>query len=279
MEELVHRVVTGGVHRVAFQEGRPHEPPHGGAVARQADGAHALPVGGEGNAGGKAVFRRRGGKGLVAGQVGQLHREGRVVGEHAHRVLVKAGALGGDLQHQRAGAVGNVPVQRGQRITRREGDAQQVDALQHGAGFLQGAAAAQHQRNQLIGGHRVRRGLFGGSVVGVAGEVQPGHVQPGLVHGLGVQGHAPGHGGHADHGQMVGHRRAAVEVEGEGAGRCHHLLAEGRLQIQIAAEQRIGCGKSDACAHKNSLLAALAAVLGGCFVKVSISHFRKKSVV
>ncbi len=76
-------------------------------------------------------------------------------------------------RHQRAGAVGNVPVQRGQRQPLAEGDAQRAEVGQLFAHFGQAGAAAQQPGDQLIRGPASYRGDTSGGNQALPGKLSP----------------------------------------------------------------------------------------------------------
>ena len=85
--------------------------------------------------------------------------------------------------------------------------------------------------------------------MGIAGEVEPGHIDPRLVHPLGVQGIALRHAGHADDGLMGLQGGHFVKLQRKLPGRNHNLLPKGIFQVQITAGIGIFCGQSDAGTH------------------------------
>ena len=252
VEELHHLAgPVGGEAGVLLEEHRPHIAGGGGGVPRQADGPHALAEAGQGQARRKMVLRLAGGEVHVVGQIGLVEGEGRVVGEHPGLVLVEVQAVGGGLRHQRAGGVRH--VQRGQRQPRREGDGAHGHLFQQGPGLGQTGAAAQNQPQQLVGRKVIAFGPLVGKVVGVAREIQPGHVKALLVHAFGKKRQAAGHAGHAHDGVVLRQGGAVGEGKGEGTGRDDHPLPEGYLQVQVASEKFL-LKKSDAGAHGDYIL-------------------------
>ena len=250
VEKLGHGVVRGAApYGVVFQEAGFHVPGLRRKIPRQPDGPHALAVGCQGQCGGKAVFRRFGRKMLKIVQRRQLEGERRVVGQHPGRVFINMKAVLHGFQHQGTGGVGQMPVQGGQGIPFAEGNSQQLHRLKQFPGLGQIFAAAQHQRDQFIGGYGIRSGFFRRGIPGVAGKIQPRHIQAFFVGGFGVERDIFGHVGHADEREVPGHGRAAVKAEFVPPGSDDDLFTKGVLQIQIAPVQAQGRRNGDTCAH------------------------------
>ena len=89
--------------------------------------------------------------------------------------------------------------------------------------------------------------------MGVAREIQPGHVKALLVHAFGKKRQAARPAGHAHDGVVLRQGGAVGEGKGEGTGRDDHPLPEGYLQVQVASEKFL-LKKSDAGAHGDYLL-------------------------
>ena len=157
------------------------------------------------------------------------------------------------LHNKAAVRPGHLPVQRRQWIPRRKGLRHQPYPGQQSPRLSGSGAAAQHQRNQLVGCQVQDIGGRVGKIVGIAGKVEPRHIQPLLVGGLGVQGGVLCHTGHADQSMVVGQRCPVVKDEGMVPGGDDHLLPKMVFQVQVAAKQT-AVPKGNACTHNGPSL-------------------------
>ena len=170
----------------------------------------------------------------------QLHREGRVVGQHPRRIVVDVESVRHRLHHNAAGAVRHHPVELGRGQTGGIGRVGDAGLRQQRPGLRQRGAASQQPRDQLELGH-VLPAILRPPVHRVAHEVQTGDAQPLFVDGVVVQGEAVLHMGHADHGVVRLHDRAVAQRQRPVPGRDDHALPEGLLIVQIAPEIKMLC--------------------------------------
>ena len=229
-------------------KGRPYKAGGGGQVAGQTHGAHAPAVCLQRQGGGEAVFRRLGGQLGVVVQPEQLHGEGRLVGQHARRVLIDPQALRRLLYREALLPVRQQPVQPGRGQPRQKGVVGDAALRQQVPGLRRRGAAAQQPGDQLELGH-VGLSRRAGAVYSAADEVQPRHAQALLVHRVIVQGVAVLYGGHADHGVVPRQVRQMPHGQGKEPGCDDHLLAEAALIVQIAPEIEAFCFVCGRSAH------------------------------
>ena len=84
-------------------------------------------------------------------QMEYLIGEGRLIGQHAGRIIIDPQPLLRRLYGDGAALIGDQPVQRRQRQLRAEGDIRKIDAVKQLFGLRQTGALAEYPRDQLKG--------------------------------------------------------------------------------------------------------------------------------
>lgn len=200
----------------------------------------------------------------------QLMGKGGIIGQHAHGVIVDVQPIPGGFHRQCAGAVRDDPVEPGAGESSAEIRPGQAEDLQQRSGVIQIFAPAKDPGEEFEGGDPVPARM---SVPGKAGEIQPGHAKPGLVHGIVKEGITIFHMGHAHDGQMPGQVLRFPEGQRKIPGRKDHLLPIGPAMVQGPAKIKLLTVKSDGSTHRKNLRAFFLRMPGGGGVMQKVLYF------
>ena len=245
VEELADAAeFVGGGDGVEAGEGGFDETGAGGEVAGETVGAEAVAVGLEVKGGGELVGGFGGGKVEVIVEAEGLDGEGRVVGEDTDGVVVDFEAVGDGFNDDGGVGVGDQPMEFGGWELVAEGSVGEVEILEVGFDFGDGAALTKQPRDELELGEVVAA-VGDGVIDGVAWEVETSDAEIEGV-GLAVKG---GDGGHTDDGKVGGERRKVAESEGVVARGDDDFLTVGKFEVEIATKVSVLGFVSDSCAH------------------------------
>ena len=254
MEELVdaaflRRFAQG----VRAREGDADETGLAGQVARKPHRAHAAAVRRQRRIRGERVLRGFRRERHVVVELEKLHRERRVVGQHADRVIVNVQAVRRGFDGDGAGLIRDEPVKLRQRKLGAERLVEQIDAAKQLTRLTERGALAEQPRDQLELGHVVALRLSG-EIHCVADEVEPCNAQPLFIDRVVIERIIALHIGHADDGVTGAQGRVPAHGECVAARGDGHLVAIGKFIIQIAAEIKFAGKQGYGCTHKRCLL-------------------------
>ena len=252
MERAQHVFPFAGLLRVVrVQERRLHEARRGVGIARDAARTGACAEGGKlgatpGRSSGEVARCRD-----IRAQVRHMPGELGLVRQRIDRVVHHMQAVGHLLDHDRARAITDNPVQHrhAELVAHRlRNDVRVREGRLH---FIDRREVRGHPNGELVGRDvrlPIDRSL---GIFGEPGEVQAGNAQARVVSAIEIERVVVEHHRHADHG--VRRRRIIEEGVGErkACGRHHHTLTVARAPIEVACQIHvaIAVAESDSRAH------------------------------
>ena len=203
----------------------------GGEVAGKAESSHAAAVRLERNIRSKGVGRLLLRKSHVLIQKEELHRERRIVGENTDRVVINVKPVCHGFDNDRAGGIGDDPVELRSRKLRAERSGRKDHAGKCGPCFCQSGTGSENPGNEFKLcdiGFSIRRG----GISGISDKVQSCHAKALLIDRVVVERILIRNVSHAENGIVLLKRREMAEGKGEIPWCDDKLFTIGKLVIE-----------------------------------------------